>query len=306
MALGISVISAVASFIVSRQERKIGEKIKSQSLITIAEDTRINAFISLLVIVGIVTTYFGIRHVEGGIGILISLMIFKIAIENGKSSIFSLLDVRPSKELVDKISEVIKSVKGVKKFSDLRLRNAGPFVIGEVKIKTKKFLDVKRAHEISDKIEDKVTNEIEEVISLHVHIEPYKGDKNKIVIPVEDNKGLDSKLSSHFGRAKYFLFVNLKKKNIESTYFRENDYKKKKVRAGLFAVKKMIVDEDVDSVMTKSIGTISLHSLRDNLISVYRSEKNKARDAIQDFAEGNLELLEEPTKELGQESVEKK
>jgi predicted Fe-Mo cluster-binding NifX family protein len=68
----------------------------------------------------------------------------------------------------------------------------------------------------------------------------------------------------------------------------------------------MIVDEDVDSVMTKSIGTISLHSLRDNLISVYRSEKNKARDAIQDFAEGNLELLEEPTKELGQESVEKK
>ena len=37
----------------------------------------------------------------------------------------------------------------------------------------------------------------------------------KIVIPAEDDKGLESSVSSHFGRAKYFVFVDVKDNKIK-------------------------------------------------------------------------------------------
>jgi len=305
-ALGISVVSAVASFIIAKSEKTIGEKINSQSLITISEDTKVNGIISLVVFVSIIATYFQVGYVEGIIGILISLMIFKIVIENGKNSIYSLMDVSPSKEMEIKIKRIVDSIKGVERFDDLKLRSAGPFVIGEVKVKTKKFLDVKRAHEISDKIENKIKDEIEEVISFNIHTEPYKSKTQKIVIPIENENSLESKLSNHFGRSKYFIFIDLKGKKIQSYYFKKNTYREKEVRAGLFFIKDVILKEKVDSVLTKSIGSISFHTLRDNFIGVYLSDRENVQNSIRDFLDNKLELLDKPTKKLGEEKVEKK
>ncbi len=305
-ALGISVVSAVASFIIAKSEKTIGEKINSQSLITISEDTKVNGIISLVIFVSIIATYFQVGYVEGIIGILISLMIFKIVIENGKNSIYSLMDVSPSKEMEIKIKRIVDSIKGVERFDDLKLRSAGPFVIGEVKVKTKKFLDVKRAHEISDKIENKIKDEIEEVISFNIHTEPYKSKTQKIVIPIENENSLESKLSNHFGRSKYFIFIDLKGKKIQSYYFKKNTYREKEVRAGLFFIKDVILKEKVDSVLTKSIGSISFHTLRDNFIGVYLSDRENVQNSIRDFLDNKLELLDKPTKKLGEEKVEKK
>jgi len=57
-ALSISLIAAFSSFIIAKYEKKIGEKINSQSLIAISQDTRINALISLIVFIAILSTYF--------------------------------------------------------------------------------------------------------------------------------------------------------------------------------------------------------------------------------------------------------
>ncbi len=306
LALGISLVSSVVAFFVSHYERKIGKKINSRSLIALSQESRIDIFTSLLVFVAVFSTYLGISYVEGGVGILISLIIFKIAFENGKSSVLSLMDVSPSEDVENKIKEIIKSTQGVENFEDLKLRHLGPFITGEVKIKTKKHLTVKRSHEISDKIEENIKSKITDINSFLIHVEPYEPKKQKIVIPVNTKKGLKSNLSDHFGRAKYYMFVDVDEKNITSTSFKKNKYQDKKVRAGLFAVDKIIIEEDVDAVVTKSIGSISLHTLRDNLIGVYLTKKNTVEDTINDYNNGELKLLEEPTKELGKESVEKK
>lgn len=304
-ALGISLISSLASFLIAKKEKIIGEKINSQSLITISEDTKINGLISFAVFVGIVATYFQITYIEGIVGILISLMVFKVAIENGKNSIYSLIDVSPSKDIEDEVKRIINSTPGVQNFEDLKLRYGGPFILGEVKIRTKKFLNVKRAHEISDKIENEVKDRIEEVISLNIHIEPYKSKKQKIAIPVEDKNGLRSKLSNHFGRSEYFIFISLDGKRIGSHYFKENLYKEKKVRAGLFFINKIITKEKVDSVITRSVGTISFHALRDHFIDIYPTNKKTVESSVNDFINGKLDLLKKPTKKLGQERVER-
>ncbi len=37
----------------------------------------------------------------------------------------------------------------------------------------------------------------------------------RIAIPAEDDKGLESKVSGHFGRAKYFVFVDVEENQIK-------------------------------------------------------------------------------------------
>ncbi|MBD3155399.1 MAG: cation diffusion facilitator family transporter [Candidatus Aenigmarchaeota archaeon] len=306
LALGVSLVSSIVAFFISRYEEEVGKRINSRSLIALSQESRIDIFTSLLVFVGVFSTYLGIYYIEGIVGILISLIVFRIAIENGKSSVLSLMDISPSKDIENKIKKIIEKTDGVEIFEDLKLRHLGPFITGEVKIKAKKHLTVKRSHEISDKIEENIRNEITDVNSFLIHVEPYEPKEQRIVIPVNSKGGIKSKLSDHFGRAKYYMFVNLSEGEISSTSFKENKYRDKKVRAGLFVVNKIITKKDIDAVLTKSIGAISLHTLRDNLVGVYLTKKNTVKDVIKSYNRGELKLLEEPTKKLGKESVEKR
>ena len=305
-ALTISLISAVLAFFIAKYERKIGEKINSQSLITIAQESRINILISMIVFIAILSTYFKVPFIEGGTGILISLFIFKVSIENGKNAIYSLMDVCPSREIEERIKKIIKEIQGVESFEDLRLRKSGPFIFGDVKVKTKKFLSVKRAHEISEDIESKIKKQISQIESFNIHIEPSKKKRQKLVIPVTNKNGMKSKLSYHFGRANYFIFIELVEKKVKTYYFIKNKYKKKKVRAGLFFIGKIILKENADSVITKQIGPISFHTLRDHLIDVYLAKKDNVEENIDDFINEKLKRLSKPTKELGQEKVERR
>jgi cation diffusion facilitator family transporter len=305
-ALGISLISAVASFVIAKYEKKIAEKINSQSLIAIAQDTKINVLISLIVFIGILSTYFQIPYIEGGVGILISLLIFKVGIENGKNAVYSLMDINPNPEIEERIKKIIKKIPGVESFEDLRLRRSGPFVLGDVKVKTKKFLSVKRAHEISEDVESKIKKKVSQIESFNIHIEPSKKKRQKLFIPVDNNNGLKSKLSHHFGRANYFIFIELDEKRVKSHYFIENKYKEKKMRAGLFFIGKVILKEDVDLLITKQIGAISFHTLRDHLIDVYLAKKDTVNKNIEDFVNDKLERLSKPTRKLGKEKVERK
>jgi len=305
LALGVSLSSSIIAFFISGYEKKIGKKINSQSLILLSKESRIDIFTSLVVFIGILCTYLHIMHVEGIVGIIISFIIFKIAIENGKNSIFSLMDVSPSKEIERKIEKIIKSANGVEGVKDLKLRYMGPFIIGNVKIGTKKFLTVGRSHEIADKIENEIKGKIKEVDSFLIHVEPYKMSKQKVVIPVADENGLDSKLSEHFGRSKYFIFIDIEKNKIKSWSFKKNIYIKKKNRAGLFFIEKTISKEKIDAVITNSIGSISFHTLRDNLIGVYLTDRKNVKTCVNDFISNKLERLEKPTKKLGQEKIER-
>ena len=135
-------------------------------------------------------------------------------------------------------------MKGVEGFSDLRLRRAGPFILGEVKIRVGETIDVKKAHEISDKIEKEVKEKINEIISFSIHIEPKEREEVKIVIPITANKGMNSIVMDHFGRASnfFFAFVDKKKKEIKDFYVKENPFKLKSVKAGL-SVTKFLLNE---------------------------------------------------------------
>jgi len=295
LAIGIALLDGLIIFFVGRYEIKVGKKINSQSLVADGKESQLHIFFSSMVLVGLFSTYFGLGYIEALAGIIIALFIFKVGLGSLKDSVYALMDVSPSKKVEAGVRKILSSTEGVESFRDLRLRKSGPFIFGEVSIKIKKFVDVARAHEIADKIEARTQKLIPQISSLVIHVEPFKSIKQVVVIPVSQCKGMSSQISDHFGRAEFYIFVTLERGKVKSHKFKINPFKTREIRAGLAAAD-WIAQEKPDVLITKEMGAISLHALRDNLIEVYKTEAGSVKEIIKQFKEFRLERLEEPTR----------
>ncbi|RLE38000.1 hypothetical protein DRJ17_05230 [Candidatus Woesearchaeota archaeon] len=292
--IGVAILGGVVAFIMSNYLIKKGNNINSQSLIASGKDRLKDIFTSVLVFVAILLSYLKIPYVEGIITIVIAVFILKIGLEIIRDSVFALMDVSPSKNIEKKVEAVLKKTAGAKHFHDLKLRKAGPFIFGEVKVCIRKSLDVSRAHSVAEQIENEIKKKVPNVDSITIHIEPYKSKVQNVLIPVKEDKGLDSKVVGHFGRAPYFLIVKIKNKKIQSYRIIRNKFISKKIRAGL-AVAKAMADEDIDVVILQRIGEISFHTLRDKFIEVYITKGKTAKEVIDYFTNDRLKLLIRPT-----------
>jgi cation diffusion facilitator family transporter len=304
-ALSIALISAIGSYLLARYMKKTGEKVDSQSLIANAQERMTHVFSSIIIFVAILLTFYKISYVESIITMFFSLVIFRIGLFTAKDSILALMDVSPSREIENKVKEVIASISGVEDYEDLKLRRAGPYIFGEAKVKIRKFVDVGRAHEISETIENKIKDKSDQIDSFTIHIEPYKARIQKLVIPIRNKDDLNSKIMDHFGRANHFIFVTIEEGEVQSLYTKDNPHKLRKVRAGLSAAHEVLT-EKVDVLITRQIGEISIHDLRDHLVDVYLTRRRIVRNAVDDFINNKLERLMEPTRKMGTEQVQTK
>jgi cation diffusion facilitator family transporter len=297
LALSVSLFDALILFFFGKYEIKIGKQINAQSLIAMGKENKTHLFSSLAVFVGTTAAYYQVPYIEGVITIGISLLILKIGLTAGRDSVFALMDVSPGKEIEQKVIKAIRLVPGIEEFSDLRLRKSGPFYFGEIKVGIRKSVDVKRAHEMADKVEKEVKRKVSQVDSFMVHVEPFKSNWQHLVIPVTADNGLDSEIADQFARAPYFLFVNLKKDKLKGFYLLKNLHKEKKVKAGL-AVAKLISKQKSDILITKQIGEIAFYALRENLFDIYQTEDKTVKKTIKNFQKSQLKQLGKATKNV--------
>ncbi len=296
LAMGISLLDAVILFFFGRYEVKIGQEINSQSLISLGKENRTHILTSSAVFFGTLATVNNIPYVEGIITLVISGLILKIGIEAAKEGVLGLMDVSPGENLHQEVITAVEEIPGVEEAFDLKLRQSGPFVFGQVKVGIKKEVEVDRAHKIADQIEAKVKNNFRDIDSFFVHIEPHTDEYSHLAFPIDNDKGLQSKVAKEFGRADNYLFVNIKKDKIIGEYAVKNPYREKEVRAGL-AVVKLINAQRANIVITKEIGEISFHTLRDYLIDVYLTDEKTVKEAVDLYIDEKLKKTSQPTKE---------
>ncbi len=193
-------ISVFVSFLIARYQKRVGEEIGSQSLLANSKESFLDVLSSLIVLIAIALSYYEIPYIEGLVTIGIAIMILKVGLETVKDSVYSLMDVSPSRNIEKQIVKVIGSVSGVEGYGNLKLMSAGPFIFGECEVMVRKFVDIDRAHEISTELESRVKEEVGRIDSFMIHIEPYETEKMRIAIPVRERAGKDSRVSPRLGR----------------------------------------------------------------------------------------------------------
>jgi cation diffusion facilitator family transporter len=281
-ALIVVFVSSVVYVIMARYKIKTGEEIESTALINDGKHSLVDTASSGLVFAGILLSYIGYPWLEAVAGIIVSALVIKVGVEQGRYAVLVLLDACLKPELIEKAQEIALDVQGVEGVHNVKIRRSGPFAFGEMHLETKSTLSVEEAHGISEEVTIAVKKAIPEIDSISVHIEPKKGPltKGKIAVPVTDDKGLQSGISSHLGKAPYFVIATVKEGKIIKVDTIKNPGAKSEEKRGVKAVE-ALAEQEVDIVVTKSTGKGSQYALDAHRIQVKEPKGETLKEIIE-------------------------
>ena len=117
----------------------------------------------------------------------------------------------------------------------------------------------------------------------------------RIVIPVIENSGLESRLSEHFGRAPYFMVVEIDSKgeivNIEAVPNTSEHF------GGFGRPPDKILQLRPTALITYGMGPRALSIFQQARVAVLRANASTVREVIEAFKRNELEELTEGCRE---------
>lgn len=149
------------------------KKLDSQALKADAWHHRSDAFSSIAGFAGILGAMLGVYVLEGIATILIALLIIKVSYDIVKIVLRQLTDHAAPEELVSKIYKTINDDEGVKRIDLLKTRISGSIVYVEAEIAVDNSLNVIEAHDIAQRVHDKIEADFEQVRHIVIHVNPY-------------------------------------------------------------------------------------------------------------------------------------
>jgi predicted Fe-Mo cluster-binding NifX family protein len=281
----------MVSYLLFRYKSRIGKETNSQALQGEASHSMIDVWSSALVFAGILLQNLGLMGAEGIAGLLIGVLTIKVGLGMGWNAILVLMDASLDLGLVSKMKTITTSVNGVKGLHDLKVRRSGPFIFAEMHVEVDSSMPVAKAELISETIEEKVRESINPVDFFLIHAEPIKKDARRIAIPVEQNEGLDSKISPHFGKSPYFILIDLTENRPTSWSVVENPGEKTDKKKGIEAAH-LLIEHKADVVLANEVGEGPYHVLRDSSIRILELDaKSEIKQVLDAFMRKELRSL---------------
>jgi len=170
--LWIALISILSKEALYHFTRIVGNRIQSQLLLANAWHHRSDAVSSIVVFIGIAGTRFDMPKLDAYAAVIVAVMIIKIGVELGYSSIQELADKGLEADKIEKIRNVILAHEDVQHLHMLRTRKMGHSALVDVHIEVAPKLSVSEGHHISEKVEKALIDRFDEINDVTVHIDP--------------------------------------------------------------------------------------------------------------------------------------
>lgn len=179
LSMVILVASILVKFYMAFYNRSIAKKIDSAAMLATAADSLSDMVATSVVLAAmLVMKYTGI-NIDGVCGMLVAAFIFYAGIKAAKETMDPLLGVAPSKELVDKIEEIVMSHDYVEGLHDLVVHDYGPgrrMISLHVEVPGNE--DVFLLHDHIDHIEREIKEELD--CEAVIHMDPIEVDNDEI------------------------------------------------------------------------------------------------------------------------------
>jgi cation diffusion facilitator family transporter len=155
---------------VTLYERKKGMELKSEILIADASHTYSDIFVSLSVILSFILISLGFAFFDIIISVFIAIFIFIVGFRILKSISKILIDTYVIDPMI--IEQIISTISGVKGVHKIRSRGTSNNIFIDLHFTVDKNLSIKKAHDISILIENKIKEELPACREVITHIEP--------------------------------------------------------------------------------------------------------------------------------------
>jgi cation diffusion facilitator family transporter len=160
---------------------RIGRRIKSQLIVANAWHHRSDALSSVAVFLGVGATLIhpSWHILDSFAALLVSFFIVKVSLEILGRCLREFTDTAPPPEVLDKIRQCARSVEGVVDMHDLRVRTSGGLYQMETHIEVDPQLTVAEGHRIAKIVEGCLSDEVEDIDRVIVHVDPAVEEKDR-------------------------------------------------------------------------------------------------------------------------------
>ena len=179
IAIAAVVVSIIVKELLFRYKYKLGRELNSDALIVNAYEHRSDVYSSIAALVGIGSAVLGgklgigwLEYADPVAGLIVSIMVLRMAWSLGRESIHNTLDHVLHEEDTAELRKVIEDIKEVKQINELHAREHGSYVVIDLKISVDPNLTVIEGHQIGKEVKKKLL-EMKNVHNVFVHINPY-------------------------------------------------------------------------------------------------------------------------------------
>ncbi len=113
-----------------------------------------------------------------------------------------------------------------------------------------------------------------------------------IAFPVEKDEGLNSKISMHFGRTRYFAFVNVEENKVTGFTVKQNPYEEH----GMGDLPRFIRENGANIIVAYGMGEHAIDFFREYRINVITGAMGNIKDVTEAMLKDNL-MVDESWKE---------
>lgn len=159
---------------------RIGKRANSKGLIATAYDHLADVYASLAAVVGIglalAGDFYGIQILAYGdpiAGIIVTILVFKLAYEMGREALDTLMEKSVSVERLEEFTDLILKIPEVKRIDRLRAREHGHYVLVDVRIAVRGELTVQEGHDIIRDIKTIIMAQHKDVDEVLIHLNPW-------------------------------------------------------------------------------------------------------------------------------------
>lgn len=163
---------------------RVGRKYSSKGLMATAYDHLSDVYASLATVVGIGLAHFGrqagvpgLAYADPIAGILVALLVCKLAYRMGRESIDTLMERAVPEEKMALYAREIMATPGVKHIDRLRARELGHYVLVDVRLSVPGEWTVQQGHDVCHSIKCAVMEADRHVEEVLVHLNPWYGDQ---------------------------------------------------------------------------------------------------------------------------------
>lgn len=168
----VASVSVVANEYLFRYTLKKGKSVHSNLLITNAWHNRSDVYVSLIVVISVGFSLFGLHYFDAIGAAIIALFIIKMGLTMIWSSINELIDAGVDEKTLGKIRHIIEITAGVQSAHQLRTRMHGGNIFVDAHIIVNPKISVSEGHHISEQVSIRLINQFSQISDVTVHIDP--------------------------------------------------------------------------------------------------------------------------------------
>ncbi len=175
----VACVSIVAKEWLYRWTAAIGRRIRSAAIIANAWHHRTDALSSLPVALAVAGSQLNPQwgHLDHVATVIVAALILYAAWTVAVPAFHELTDRGMTEEQVENLVQLVLRTKGVQAMHKLRTRYVGPGVHVDLHILVDPEITVREGHDIATAVRDRLIAEVQEVVEVLVHVEPFEADQ---------------------------------------------------------------------------------------------------------------------------------